>query len=203
MEISCRSGRTWSAYFHLCGWGLILMRWLWIDRYTEFISGKSAVAIKNVTLSEEVVDDYAPGRTFLPNTLIIEGMAQTAGLLVSQIGDFLDRLVLAKIQSSKFYFPAYPGDTLTFRVELERQDSEGAFAVGTTHRGEELQAEISLMFAKLQDVRFANVELFEPAELCRMCRLLRIFEVGVNVDGSPIQVPKHMIEAEKALLLQD
>ena len=58
------------------------------------------------------------------------------------------------------------------------------------------------MFAILDDDRFENVELFEPAALCRMCRLLRMFEVGVNEDGTPIKVPQHMVEAEKALLLQ-
>jgi len=56
------------------------------------------------------------------------------------------------------------------------------------------------MFAKLDDERFNDVELFEPAEFCRMIRLLRIFEVGVNPDGTPIQVPEHMTEAEKAFL---
>ena len=66
--------------------------------------------------------------------------------------------------------------------------------------GDRLQAEIELMFAKLDDERFNNVELFEPAEFCRMIRLLRIFEVGVNPDGTPIQVPLHMIDAEKAFL---
>ena len=178
------------------------MRWFWIDRFTEFVSGKHASALKSVSLSEEAVDEYAPGRTYLPSTLIIEGVAQTGGLLVGQASDFLDRVVLAKVQSSKFYFEAYPGDTLSYSVEIERQDSDGAFVHGTSHLGDRLQAEFRLMFAKLQDERFERVELFEPASLCRMCRLLRMFEVGVNEDGSPIKVPSHMVEAEKALLLQ-
>jgi 3-hydroxyacyl-[acyl-carrier-protein] dehydratase len=179
------------------------MRWFWIDRFTEFVSGQRATALKSVSLSEEAVDLYAPGRTYLPTSLVIEGLAQTAGLLVSQTSDFLDRVVLAKVQSSKFYFRAYPGDTLTYRVQIERQDPVGAFAVGTSHRGDELHAEIRLMFAILQDERFENVQLFEPGELCRMCRMLRLFEVGVHEDGSPVQVPKHMLDAELALLLQD
>ena len=178
------------------------MRWFWIDRYTEFVSGKHATAVKSVSLSEEVVDEYAPGRTFLPPTLIIEGLAQTGGLLVGQTSDFLDRVVLAKVQSSKFHFEAYPGDTLTYHVEITRQEADGAFVTGTSHCGDRLQAEINLMFAKLTDERFENVELFEPAALCRMCRLLRLFEVGVYVDGPRVQVPQHMIDAEKALLLQ-
>lgn len=35
------------------------MRWFWIDRFTEFVSGKHATAVKNVSLVEEVVDGYA------------------------------------------------------------------------------------------------------------------------------------------------
>jgi 3-hydroxyacyl-[acyl-carrier-protein] dehydratase len=59
------------------------------------------------------------------------------------------------------------------------------------------------MFAKLEDERFTNVELFEPAEFCRMIRLLRLFEVGVNPDGTPINVPAHMVEAEKSWFINN
>ena len=176
------------------------MRWFWVDRFTEFVSGESATTVKNVSLSEEVVDEYAPGRTYFPSSLIVEGLAQTGGLLLGQLSDFQDRVVLAKISKSKFHCEAYPGDTLTYRIKLGPQEGIGAVAIGTSHIGDKLQAEIELMFAKLDDERFKNVELFEPAEFCRMIRLLRLFEVGVNPDGTPIEVPKHMIEAEKAFL---
>ena len=56
------------------------------------------------------------------------------------------------------------------------------------------------MFATLDDERFVGVELFEPAQFCRMIRLLRTFEVGVNPDGTPIEVPPHMLAAERSLL---
>ena len=176
------------------------MRWFWVDRFTEFVSGESATSVKNVSLSEEVVDEYAPGRTYFPSSLIVEGLAQTGGLLLGQMSDFEDRVVLAKISKSKFYCEAYPGDKLTYRITLGPQEGIGAVATGTSHIGDKLQAEIELMFAKLDDERFKNVELFEPAEFCRMVRLLRVFEVGVNPDGTPIEVPQHMIEAEKAFL---
>jgi len=176
------------------------MRWFWIDRYTEFISGKSATAIKCVSQSEEVLDEYAPGRTFLPTSVIIEGLAQAGGLLVGQLTDFTARIVLAKISSCKFYCEAYPGDTLTYHVEIKNQDGIGTMVDGTSHLNGKLHAEISLMFATLDDERFENVELFEASEFCRMIRLMRTFEVGVNQDGTPIQVPQHMLEAEKAYL---
>ena len=178
------------------------MRWFWIDRFTELVAGKHAKAIKSVALSEEAVDDYAPGQTFLPSTLIIEGMAQVGGLMVSQMTDFLGRVVLAKVQKSVFHFEAYPGDTLEYQVELTDKDDVSGFVRGTSHINGKLQAEIDLMFAILQDERFDKVELFEPAELCRMCRLLRMFEVGVNEDGSSIEIPQHFLDAEKAVLLR-
>ena len=176
------------------------MRWFWVDRFTELVSGQSAVSVKSVSLSEECVEEYAPGRTYCPSSLIVEGLAQTGGLLVGQMSDFLDRVVLAKVSRCEFFCEAYPGDTLTYRVNLGSQEGIGVVVTGTAHIGDRKQCEIELMFAKLDDERFQNVELFEPAEFCRMIRMLRIFEVGVNPDGTPIQVPQHMIEAEKAFL---
>lgn len=179
------------------------MRWFWIDRFTEFVSGEYAVAIKNVSLADEATDDYAPGRPFFPSSLIIEGMAQAGGLLLDQQNDFAGRVVLAKVTNSQFMFEAIPGDTLTFRAEIDDIQDVGAFVNGTVHRGTDLQARISLMFAFLDtnDERFANVQLFEPAEFCRMIRLLKLFEVGVDQKGNPIRVPEHMLAAEKAYLM--
>lgn len=176
------------------------MRWFWVDRFTEFVSGQSATGIKAVSQAEEPVEEYAPGRTYFPSSLIVEGLAQTGGLLLGQLSDFQDRIVLAKVSKCKFYCDAYPGDTLTYKVTLGNQGGIGSVATGTSHIGDKLQAEIELFFAKLDDERFNNVELFEPAEFCRMIRLLRIFEVGVNPDGTPIKVPEHMLEAERKYL---
>jgi 3-hydroxyacyl-[acyl-carrier-protein] dehydratase len=176
------------------------MRWFWIDHFTEFVSGQRASAVKCVSLSEDVVDEYAPGRTYLPASVIIEGLAQTGGMLLGQLSDFKDRIVLAKVSSSRFYFEAYPGDTLNYHVEMVNQEGIGASMKGTSHINGNLQAEVSLMFAKLEDERFESVELFEPAQFCRMLRLLHVFEVGVYPDGTPVKVPHHMVEAEKAFL---
>lgn len=178
------------------------MRWFWIDRFTEFVSGKHASAVKCVSLSEEALDDYAPGRSYFPSSLIIEGLAQTGGLLVCQLTDFRGRVVLAKVQNYTVHFEAYPGDTLEYSVELTNKDENSAFIKGDSHIAGKLQAEIGLMFAILNDDRFAEVELFEPAELCRMCRLLKLFEIGVHEDGTPISIPQHFLDAEQAVLLR-
>jgi len=176
------------------------MRWFWIDRFTKFVSGEGAEAIKSISLSEEAVDEYSPCRTYLPASVIIEGIAQTGGLLLGQMSDFNDRIVLAKVTKSEFHFEAEPGMKLSYKVRLTNNDEMGAMVEGTSHVGDRLQAKIDLMFARLDDERFEGVELFEPAEFCRMLRLLRLFEVGVNPDGSAIRIPEHMLEAERAFL---
>lgn len=178
------------------------MRWFWIDRFTEFVSGKYATAVKNVSLADEVTDEYAPGRPLYPSSMIIEGMAQAGGLLLDQMHGFSGRVVLAKVIKAEFATESMPGDQLDFRVDIDVIQKGGAFVKGTVNRNGEMHANIDLMFAILgtDDNRFSGVELFEPADFCRMIRLLRTFEVGVNEDGTPIEVPEHMLEAEKAYL---
>jgi 3-hydroxyacyl-[acyl-carrier-protein] dehydratase len=173
------------------------MRWFWIDRFEEFVSGSHAVAVKNVSLSEEALEDYSPGWPYYPASLIVEGLAQTGGLLIAQQSDFISRVVLAKVSRSVFRFQACPGDCLRLKTVVENMQSGGGIARGTVHRGDELLCEADLTFAFLDD-RFEGIQLFEPADFCRMLRCLKLFDVGVYPDGSPVRVPQHMLEAERA-----
>ena len=177
------------------------MRWFWIDRFTEFVSGQYALALKGVSLSEDPVDEYCPGWPYFPASLVIEGMAQTGGLLVGQLSDFQNRVVLAKISSCKFHQQAYPSDILEFRADITNLQPNGAFVQGTVKCGGQPFCELELMFAFLTDERFEKVMFFEPANLCRMLRLLRLFEVARFPDGRPVPVPQYMRDAEDALLI--
>ncbi len=174
------------------------MRWFWIDRFIEFQSGHQAVAIKNVSMAEEHLAQSSPAVPMMPGTLIIEGLAQTGGILVSQQSDFQQRVVLAKVAQATFHRPAVPGDTLIYTATIQARQFGGALIKGTSHIGETLQAEIDLFFAEL-DERFDGIELFEPLELVQWLRCLQLFEVGRNPDGTPIHVPDHMIQAERSL----
>ena len=58
------------------------MRWIWIDSFVELVSKERASAVKNVTLAEEYFVNHFPGYPVMPPSLMIEGMAQTAGVLV-------------------------------------------------------------------------------------------------------------------------
>jgi 3-hydroxyacyl-[acyl-carrier-protein] dehydratase len=164
------------------------MRWFWIDRYLEFESGRYAVAVKNVSLAEEHLHDHFPGAPTMPNSLIVEGMAQTGGLLVGEANQFQKRVVLAKVSRAKFHFTALPGDTLTYRTQIEEIKTDGAMVTATCHVGDRLQAEAEIFFAHLSDEKQQS-DLFDPAVLLAWLRVLRVFEVGHARDGSPLQIP--------------
>ncbi len=53
------------------------MRWVWIDRFEEFHSGQSAVAIKMVSRAEDHLYEQTPLYPVMPHSLILEGLAQT------------------------------------------------------------------------------------------------------------------------------
>lgn len=166
----------------------------------EFESGRKAIAIKNVTLVEEQMDDYLPGFPVMPAALIIEGLAQTAGLLVAEHGGFQERVVLAKIGKAVFHMPAMAGDQLIYSATVEAFQADGAICKCESRIGEQLQAEADLMFAHLDNARFYGVDLFQPQELLRMLRIFRLFDVGKKPNGTSIEIPSHMLAAEKAVL---
>lgn len=164
------------------------MRWFWIDRFVEFESGRRATAIKNVTLAEEHLHDHFPGAPLMPGSLVIEGLAQTGGLLVGEHGGFTERIVLAKIAKARLHFAPAPGDTLTYRVQVQDITQDGAVVAATSHVGERLQAEAEIFFAKLA-AAVAGDSLFEPAQLLAMLQALGVFAVGRTPDGQPLSVP--------------
>jgi len=125
------------------------MRWIWIDKFLEFNSGKSAVALKNVSLAEEHLHDHFPHFPVMPECLMIEGMAQTAGILVGEAKNFEEKVILAKVKKAVFHDYVCPGDTITLHAKIENIAEEAACTTGKILRGEELIAEISLMFSHI------------------------------------------------------
>ena len=164
------------------------MRWIWIDRFVEFESGRRAVAIKNVTLAEDHLHDHFPGCPLMPNSLIVEGLAQTGGLLVGEANRFEEKVILAKIPKMTFHFPAVPGDTLTYETTVEYIQPGGAMVKATSRVGERMQAEGEIVFAHLDDSHRART-LFEPKNFVFTMKLLGVFDVGRRSDGSRLVEP--------------
>jgi len=125
------------------------VRWIWIDKFIEFESGRRAVALKNVTLAEEHLHDHFPGYPVMPESLCIEAMAQTAGILVGEAAKFQEKVILAKIKKAVFFHYIKPGDTLELEASIESFAPEAASTTGKVTCDGRLLAEIDLMFSHI------------------------------------------------------
>lgn len=108
------------------------MRFFLIDRITRWEVGTAAEAIKNVTLSEDFFDDHFPRRPIMPGVLMVEGMAQLAGLLLEaslkeQCGSDA-KAVLTVLERTKFREMVRPGDTLVYRADVISVNPSGGKA---------------------------------------------------------------------------
>ncbi|MHB8897282.1 MAG: 3-hydroxyacyl-ACP dehydratase FabZ family protein [Thermoguttaceae bacterium] len=175
------------------------MRWYWIDKFLEFESGRRARSVKNVTLAEDHLHDHFPGYPLMPNSLVIEGIAQTGGLLVCEWTGFREKVVLAKLAKARFYSDARPGDTLIYTVVVDDIRKDGAMVTATSHKNNQLHAEMNIFFAHL-DEAYRDKQLFEPGDLLKMMRVLRAYEVGVDAEGRPLREPGPQASAVPANL---
>jgi 3-hydroxyacyl-[acyl-carrier-protein] dehydratase len=96
---------------------------LLVDRIVEIEPGKRVVGIKNVTYNEPFFPGHFPGRPIMPGVLIIEAMAQTAGVLVFNSLPQEDRkknVFFLGIDNVRFRKPVIPGDQLRMELEITR-----------------------------------------------------------------------------------
>ena len=96
---------------------------LMIDRVIEIDGDNSGIGIKNVTFNEPHFQGHFPGEPVMPGVLMIEGMAQTAGVLCMHAeGRERPRLVyLMTVDKAKFRKPVRPGDVVEYHMKKERQ----------------------------------------------------------------------------------
>ena len=119
---------------------VFIMRWLWIDRIIELVPDTRLVAIKNVSLAEDYLRDHFAGAEGLdpmpvfPASLILEGMAQTAGILAGSARQFREKVILAKVSHAVLEFEVFPGNVLRYEAVLQRIDTTGAATTGTVRR---------------------------------------------------------------------
>lgn len=116
------------------------MRWMWIDRIIELKPREKLVAIKNISMAEEVLHDHFPAKgsrpamPIFPACFIVEGMAQTAGILVGHASDFAEKVILAKVNRFEILKDATPGMTLRYTATIKHMDASGASCTGTIER---------------------------------------------------------------------
>lgn len=97
---------------------------LLVDRVLECEAGKHVVALKNVTYNEPFFTGHFPHRPVMPGVLIIEALAQAAGILafktVNVVPDLNTRFYFVAIDNARFRKPVEPGDQLLLKVTLKR-----------------------------------------------------------------------------------
>lgn len=123
---------------------------LMIDRVLEIEPGKRLVALKNVTINDQILSVHFPGRPVMPGSLIIETMAQTAMLLYYSTSNFQvndTELVNYFLGSVKAHFskPVVPGDQLKIDAVLTKLLSNGLYIEVKAYVGEEKVSESDLV----------------------------------------------------------
>lgn len=112
------------------------MRWMWIDRVIELKPKEKLVAIKHLSMAEDHLHDHFPATDshptlpVMPMSLIVEGMAQSAGILVGHASDFQEKVVLAKVAKAHLTKDPTPGCTLRYTATIDRLTDSGASTTG-------------------------------------------------------------------------
>lgn len=98
------------------------MRYLLIDHITDVEEGKSIRGIKNVAMSEDMLEWHFPRNPIMPGVMMLEAMVQLAGWLTAASSDFRDWLLPTSIRKCNFYRFALPGDQVEIEVEVAEED---------------------------------------------------------------------------------
>jgi len=94
---------------------------LLVDRIIHLEPGTKAIGIKNVTINEEFFQGHFPGQPIMPGVLIIEALAQVAGLLAFRSGATGKSVYFMSIEKAKFRRPVVPGDQLRLEINILQQ----------------------------------------------------------------------------------
>jgi 3-hydroxyacyl-[acyl-carrier-protein] dehydratase len=128
---------------------------LLVDRVVELEPGKRAVALKQVSANEPQFTGHFPGRPIMPGVLMVEALAQTAGIAVLTLEEYRGKLGLfAGIDECRFRRLVVPGDTLRLEVTVEKL--RGMFgrvkAVATVDDEPAVEATLSIIIPRDQEL---------------------------------------------------
>ena len=121
---------------------------LLVDRVLAMEPEKRIVAIKNVTINEEVFLGHFPGHPVVPGVLIVEGMAQAGGILLLSAMSEAERaaklLYFTSIERARFRRPVTPGDQIRYEIDVIRHRGDHCKLAAKAMVGDVLAAEARL-----------------------------------------------------------
>lgn len=121
---------------------------LFVDRVIEIEPGKKGIGIKNVTANDGFFQGHFPQKPVMPGVIMIEAMAQTAGVVVLTSGAHNGKVALfMSISDVKFRRVVYPGDQLLMEVEIIRDRERTAHVKGIGRVDGEVAIEADMMFS--------------------------------------------------------
>lgn len=122
-----------------------------IDRVLRYARGTSIHALKNVTFNEPFFLGHFPGYPVMPGVLVIEALAQLAGVLTLLSGErqsgVAERIFLDSIDAARFKRQVFPGDQLMLEVETVRVAADGGVFNTRARVDGQLAAEAELTIA--------------------------------------------------------
>jgi len=126
------------------------VRFLLIDRITAWEPGVRGRAVKCVALSEDFFEDHFPSQPILPGALLLEGMAQLAGVLLEEGVKVRDgrvaKALLSIVEKAKFRRPVRPGDCIEFEARVISANDAGGKVEVTAAAAGTAVAEAALVF---------------------------------------------------------
>lgn len=137
------------------------MRHYHLDRLLSLEPGARAVGVRAVSLADDVFTDHFPGNPVLPGVYILEGLAQTAGLLLWETSGRSRIALMNSVDRAKFTAFARPGDVVQLTIEIESLEERVARVRGTATVGERSVAAARLTFSLLETDRLID-PLFQP-----------------------------------------
>src|SRR5262249_37243498 len=121
---------------------------LLVDRVIEIERGKKGIGIKNVTINDGFFQGHFPGKPVMPGVLMVEAMAQTAGVVVLTSGEHPGKVALfMAIDAVKFRKVVVPGDQLLMEIEIIRDREKTAQVRGVGKVGAEVVVEADMLFS--------------------------------------------------------
>ncbi len=131
------------------------MRFFLIDKIIEWIPGKHAKAIKNISLSEDFFDDHFPRMPIMPGVLILEGMAQLGGIFLEETAKtqlkIEKKAIMTMIDKTKFKEICQPGDQLIYQAEVKAFNELGGKVGVKAYKSDKIIVSTSFTFV-FQDI---------------------------------------------------